>query len=74
MVIRLDNKITINLNFRIASFSGPNIWMPASSDILTNDTNRRDPLMIKQIIKQLDANKTTFDPAVAWHLRVVKLK
>ena len=36
----------------MAKLSGPKNYMPASSDILTNDANRIDPLVIEQISKE----------------------
>ena len=72
--IRPEVETTMNLTFWIATLSGPKNWIPASSDILTNDTNRSDPLMIKHSRKEWKENRATFAPIYAWYSDIVKLE
>ena len=55
----------IILTFQIATLSGPRHWMPASSDNFASDTSRSNPLMIKQVRKELMEISATIEPAIA---------
>ena len=58
----------------MAKLSGPKNCIPASSDILTNDANRIDPLVIEQISKEWSPNVNILEATLAFHWDIVKLE